>query len=282
MALVKMSTLLDRARKNGIGCGAFGVYSMEAVRGIILAASEKNTPVILQVAEARFVTAPLELIGPMMLSAANEADIDIAVHLDHGCSINAIKKALEMGFTSVMYDGSALSFEENAENTKRVKELAKQYDADVEAELGLVGRREGGDKDYETECTRLENAVFFLESVNVEALAIAMGNQHGNYLSAPELRFDILEEIHKKVPDQHLVLHGGSGISDKDFQRCIRNGITKINIATAIVNNITQKAAEYLQEVPGGNYYELSRWMVQGAYEAAAHHIDVFNMAGHL
>ncbi|MEY8356298.1 class II fructose-bisphosphate aldolase [Lachnospiraceae bacterium 54-53] len=138
MALVRMSELLNRAREKGIGCGAFSVYSMEAVMGATMAARDKNTPIILQLAESRFKMAPLELVGPMMINAAKTAEVDIAVHLDHGSGMEPIKKALEMGFTSVMYDGSALPMEENIENTKIVKGMAFPFDADVEAELGLV------------------------------------------------------------------------------------------------------------------------------------------------
>lgn len=278
MALVNMSTLLERARKNGVGCGAFSVYSMEAVMGTIMAAKGKKTPIILQLAEARFKTAPLELVGPMMLSVAKETDLDIAVHLDHGSSMDVIQKALEMGFTSVMYDGSTLPFEENIKNTKIVKEMASHFGADVEAELGLVGRGEGGGQDYGIQCTKPEDAEVFLEQTKVEALAVAIGNQHGNYPSAPELRFDILQNIHERVPSQHLVLHGGSGITDRDFQKCIQNGITKVNIATAIVNSIVAKSKDYLRECPDGNYYDMNRRMVSGAYEVASHHIDAFNM----
>lgn len=278
MALVKMSSLLDGARKNGTGCGAFGVYSMEAVMGAVLAARDKKTPIILQLAEARFDTAPLELVGPMILSVARESDIDIAVHLDHGTRMDVIRKALEMGFTSVMYDGSLLALEDNIANTKTVKAMAEQFDADVEAELGLVGRSEGGDRDYGIRCTIPGEAAAFFEATGVEALAVAIGNQHGNYPAAPELRFDILKEIHEKVPQGHLVLHGGSGISDRDFQECIGHGITKINIATAVLNGMASKASDYLNKCPDGNYGELNRRLVKGAYEVVAHHIDVFNM----
>jgi fructose-bisphosphate aldolase class II len=278
MALVRMSELLNRARDKGIGCGAFSVYSMEAVMGAAMAARDKNTPIIMQLAESRFKMAPLELVGPMMLNTAKESEVDIAVHLDHGSSMDTIKKALEMGFTSVMYDGSALQIEENIENTKIVKEMAFPFEADVEAELGLVGRSEDGEQDYGIQCTRPEDAHFFALSTNTEALAVAIGNQHGNYSRPPSLRFDILKEIHNKIPNEHLVLHGGSGITDEDFQECIRNGITKINIATAILNGITAEATEYLREFPYGNYGELNRRMVRGAYEVVCHHIDVFNM----
>lgn len=278
MALVKMSTLLKRARENGTGCGSFSVYNMEALMGTVKAAEELGTPVILQLAEARFQTAPLELMGPMMINAAKEAGIDMAVHLDHGRSMDVIKKALELGFTSVMYDGSALPFEDNIADSRAVKAMAAEYDADVEAELGLVGRSEGGDHDYGIQCTVPEDAKLFMERTGVDALAVAIGNQHGNYPSAPKLRFDILKDIHQIMPDAHLVLHGGSGITDADFQECIRNGITKVNIATAILNGMMDQVSEYFARAKPYTYYEANREMVAGAYEVVKHHIKVFNM----
>lgn len=278
MALIKMSTLLKRARENGTGCGSFSVYSMEALMGTVKAAEELGTPVILQLAEARFQTAPLELMGPMMINAAKEAGIDMAVHLDHGRSMDVIKKALELGFTSVMYDGSALPFEDNIADSRAVKAMAAEYDADVEAELGLVGRSEGGDHDYGIQCTVPEDAKLFMERTGVDALAVAIGNQHGNYPSAPKLRFDILKDIHQMMPDAHLVLHGGSGITDADFQECIRNGITKVNIATAVLNGMMDQVSEYFARAKPYTYYEANREMVAGAYEVVKHHIKVFNM----
>lgn len=279
MALVKMSTLLANAKKNGVGCGAFGVYNMEALMGTIKAAEELNTPIILQLSEARFEAAPLNIMGPMMVNAAKEAKVDIAVHLDHGCSREAIKKALEMGFTSVMYDGSLLPFETNLANTKLIKEMADKFGADVEAELGHVGRYEGGDFDCENQCTIPEDAEIFINKTNVAALAVAIGNQHGNYTSSPKLRFDILKDIRDLIPEGCLVLHGGSGISDEEFQECIRSGIVKINIVTSILDTMVKKIDFYLKTNPRSTYYDLNREMVAGAYEVVKHHIKVFNMA---
>lgn len=278
MSLVRMSNLLKKAKENKVGCGSFSVYSMEALMGTLRAAEELRTPVILQLAEARFKTAPLELMGPMMVNAAKEAKVEVAVHLDHGCTMGAIRKALELGFTSVMYDGSALPFEENAAGTQAVRAMAAGYEADVEAELGLVGRSEGGDHDYGIQCTIPEDARIFVDQTGVEALAVAIGNQHGNYPSAPKLRFDILKDIHRAVPGEQLVLHGGSGITDEDFRECIRNGITKVNIATAILDGMTDRAKKYLKEAEHGTYYGMSKVMEDGAYEVVKHHINVFNM----
>lgn len=282
MALVKVSTLLKRARENGVGCGSFSVYSMEALMGTVKAAEELKTPVILQLAEARFKTAPLELMGPMMINAAKEAGVDMAVHLDHGRSMEVVKKALDMGFTSVMYDGSALPFEENVADSCAAKVMAERYGADVEAELGLVGKSEDGGHDYGIRCTVPEDAKLFVERTGIDVLAVAIGNQHGNYPSAPKLRFDILKDIHQAIPGAHLVLHGGSGITDEDFRECIKNGITKVNIATAVLNGMVDRAATYFARAKPHNYYEVNREMVDGAYNVVKHHIKVFNMKEHI
>ncbi len=278
MSLVKMSQLLDRATRNGICCGSFSVNNMEGIIGIIKAAEELDTPVILQVAEARLPHSPFHIIAPMMLSAAREAKVEVAVHLDHGMSFQLIERALNAGFTSVMYDGSTLPLEKNIEDTNRVCEMAKAFGADVEAELGLVGKSEDGSVEFGVSYTKPEDADAFLKACDITALAVAIGNQHGNYKEPPKLRLDVLEQIHGDHPEVPLVLHGGSGISDEDFQNCIRRGIRKINIATATLNSMVAEAGSYLSKTPKPDYYGLNEVMVKGAYENAKHHIRVFNM----
>ena len=135
MALVKMKDLLRRAEEKNIGCGAFNVGNMEMIRGAIRAAEELDTPIILQIAEVRLKNSPLHLMGPMMVQAAKEAKVDVAVHLDHGLTFETVDKALELGFTSVMLDASTLPFEENIARVKAVVEKARKYGATVEAEL---------------------------------------------------------------------------------------------------------------------------------------------------
>ena len=278
MAIVTMEKLLARAEEKGIGCGSFSVYNMEAVVGAIKAAEDLNTPIIIQLAEGRFGTAPLEYMGPMMVGAAINAKVDIGVHLDHGQSSYAIKRALELGFTSIMYDGSAFPLQENINKTKAMVAIAKKVNATTEAELGHVGQSEDGTVDHGIECTNPNEACKLVEETGIDALAVAIGNQHGNYKAAPHLRFDVLQEIHKQLPKQRLVLHGGSGISDQDFQRCITYGIRKINIATAILNAMTASAKQALEKKRTCNFYEMHDAMVDGAYETIAHHIKVFNM----
>ena len=276
MALVKMKDLLRRAEEKNIGCGAFSVGNMEMVRGAIRAAEELDTPIILQIAEVRLKNSPLHLMGPMMVQAAKEAKVDVAVHLDHGLTFETVDKALEIGFTSVMLDASTLPFEENIARVKAVVEKARKYSATVEAELGLVGGSEDGSCDHGIRCTDPDDAVVYARETGIDALAVAIGNAHGNYPVAPTLAFDVLEKIHEKV-DIPLVLHGGSGITDKDFQRAISLGIRKVNIATASFNSLTAHVEKYMESTDKHNFFDLNEAMVQGTYENVKRHILVFN-----
>ena len=276
MALVKMKDLLRRAEEKNIGCGAFSVGNMEMVRGAIRAAEELDTPIILQIAEVRLKNSPLHLMGPMRVQAAKEAKVDVAVHLDHGLTFETVDKALELGFTSVMLDASTLPFEENIVRVKAVVEKARKYGATVEAELGLVGGSEDGSCDHGIRCTDPDDAVVYARETGIDALAVAIGNAHGNYPVAPTLAFDVLEKIHEKV-DIPLVLHGGSGITDKDFQRAISLGIRKVNIATASFNSLTAHVEKYMESTDKHNFFDLNEAMVQGTYENVKRHILVFN-----
>lgn len=276
MALVKMKDMLRRAEEKNIGCGAFSVGNMEMVRGAIRAAEELDTPIILQIAEVRLKNSPLHLMGPMMVQAAKEAKVDVAVHLDHGLTFETVDKALELGFTSVMLDASTLPFEENIARVKAVVEKARKYGATVEAELGLVGGSEDGSCDHGIRCTDPDDAVVYARETGIDALAVAIGNAHGNYPVAPTLAFDVLEKIHEKV-DIPLVLHGGSGITDKDFQRAISLGIRKVNIATASFNSLTAHVEKYMESTDKHNFFDLNEAMAQGTYENVKKHILVFN-----
>lgn len=276
MALVTMKQLLDQARNEHRGTGAFSVGNMEMVKGAVQAAEELKTPIILQIAEVRLKHSPLALMGPMMVQAAKEASVDIAAHLDHGLTLETVQKALDLGFTSVMFDSSLYPFEENIARTKEVVSLAKRYGATVETELGLVGGSEDGKEGHGIRCTDPADAEIFCRETGVDALAVAIGNAHGNYPTAPQLAFDVLAEIQKRV-EIPLVLHGGSGISDADFRRAIELGIVKVNIATASFNSLTRHAEAYLHTDGSHNYFSLNEAMVQGTYENVRHHIRVFN-----
>ena len=190
MALVKMKELLAEAAEKNRGCGAFSVGNMEMVMGALRAAEELDTPIILQIAQVRLKNSPLELMGPMMVQAAREAKVKVAVHLDHGLTFETVLRALDYGFTSVMLDASTLPFEENIARVKQVVERAKGYGATVEAELGLVGGSEDGKEDHGIACTDPGDAQVYVRETGIDALAVAIGNAHGSYQAAPKLAFD--------------------------------------------------------------------------------------------
>ena len=273
--LVNMKTLLADAEKGNYAVGSFSVANMEMVLGVIKAAEELNAPIILQIAEVRLKQSPLEVIGPLMVAAAKNAKVPVAVHFDHGKTIEKISQALEIGFTSVMFDGSHLDLDENIRQTNIVIQKAKPYGAAVEAEIGCVGGSEDGSEDIAINCTKPEDAVKFENETGVDALAIAIGNAHGNYKSTPKLRFDILEEV-ERITKTPLVLHGGTGITPDDFVRCSKTGIKKINIATATFDRVEAPVRAAYQNGEIGGYYDLQGAEVEGAYQNAKTHILIF------
>lgn len=273
--LVNMRDLLAAAENGNYAVGSFSVANMEMVLGVLKAAKELSAPVILQIAEVRLKQSPLELIGPLMVAAAENADTPVAVHFDHGKTIDKISMALDIGFTSVMFDGSHLPLEENIAQTKKVVAIADDYDAAVEAEIGCVGGSEDGSEDIAVNCTRPEDAVLFERETEVDALAVAIGNAHGNYKQAPKLRFDILEQV-DSLTDVPLVLHGGTGITPDDFVKCSHTGIRKINIATATFDSVQNTVKEFYSSGRINDYYDLQSAEVEGAYQNAKKHILIF------
>ena len=274
--LVSMKKLLSRAMNNNSAVGAFSVGNMEMVMGAVYAAEKMKTPIILQIAEKRLKNSPLELMAPMMISAAKNSDVEIAVHLDHGLTVDCISRALEYGFTSVMLDCSLKPFNENIELTKQIVSLARSYDATVESELGVVGGNEGDTEEHIISCTSPGDAEIFCKETGIDALAVAIGNAHGNYPVLPELRFDVLESI-SRVCDIPLVLHGGTGITADMFRKAINLGIRKINIATASFDALTLSAKSYLSDENNKDYFSLSNHMVSGVYENVKKHIEIFD-----
>lgn len=266
-----MVPLLAAAARKNVGVGAFSVANIEMIQGVISAAEKADTPVILQIAQARLDTSPLSLIGPAMLAAARLSRVPVAVHLDHGLTEECISEAIEIGFTSVMYDGSHLPVEENIALTRRIVALAHGRRVDVEAEIGRVGRTENG-QEAPVAYADPKVALRFIAQTDVDALAVGIGNAHGVYVGTPHLRFDILEEISSQtaVP---LVLHGGTGISPEDFRRCIKLGVRKINIATACF----RAAAEAAQQAQPHDIFDMSRRMRAAVEGEVLDHIQIFN-----
>ncbi len=244
MPLCNMRDLLNDARKGGCAVGSFSVANLECVMGVIAAAEEMRAPIILQCAEPRLKHVPLSLLGPMMVSAAKAAKVPVAVHLDHGATLACVEEALACGFTSVMIDGSALPIGENIALVEKVIALAKKSGAAVEAEVGRVGRGEDG-CDSPEEAASIADCLR-MDETGADAIAVGIGNAHGLYAATPELRFDILEKLQGRV-NAHLVLHGGTGLTDEQFLRLIALGMRKINIATDIFRSCA--AAERTDDI---------------------------------
>lgn len=273
--LVNMKELLKDAQDGNYAVGSFSVANMEMVLGVLKAARELSAPVILQIAEVRLKQSPLEIIGPLMVAAAENADTPVAVHFDHGKTEEKIKQALDLGFTSVMFDGSHLPLDENIATTKRIIDIAGKYNASVEAEIGCVGGSEDGSEDIAINCTKPQDAVRYEAETGVDALAIAIGNAHGNYKDVPKLRFDILQKVNE-MTNTPLVLHGGTGISPDDFVKCSKNGIKKINIATATFDCVEQSVRQAYEQDAINGYYDLHLAEIEGAYQNAKKHIMIF------
>jgi len=276
--LVNMKEMLQDARKNRYAVGAFNIADMEMIMGVIKAAEELDAPVILQVTQGRLKYSPLQLIGPMMIGAANNSKVPVAVQLDHGRNLDGIKEALDLGFSSVMVDDSLKPIDENIRETKEVIAMAGKTGATVEAEVGQIGGCEGWAKNDDVICSHPDEVERLYRETHCDALALSIGNAHGLYKSSPKLQFDILDEAFQRV-DVPLVLHGGSGISDEDFRKCVEHGISKINIATASFMAVEKAAREYAKTTEK-NYFDLSDRMMLATYENVKRHILVFGSDG--
>ena len=230
--LVNLKEILKTAEERKCATGAFNTPNMTSVKAVIEAAEEQGEPVIIMHAQIHeeMGLCKMEEIAPVMLMFAERAKVPVCVHLDHGTDIDYIKHGLELGFTSVMYDGSEQDSRINLANTCVVRELSAKYGASLEAEVGSMGARESGaDGDgRESIYTDPEDAKRFAQETGIDALACAFGTAHGLYLKQPKLDFPRLAKIAEmvKVP---LVMHGGSGVSPEDYRRVIELGIRKIN-----------------------------------------------------
>ena len=245
--LVNLNEVLAPARKGGYAVGLFNTVNLELARGVIAAAEELNSPVIIGTAEILLPYGPLEDLANLLLSMAKRATVPVVVHLDHGLKEETCRKALEAGFSSIMYDCSTEEYNMNIEKVQKMTELAHSFGASVEAELGHVGDNEGSAEgsdhlmNPEQFYTDPKQAKEYVDKTKVDALAIAVGTAHGAYKFTPKLDFNRIKKI-SEMTDAALVLHGGSGLSDESFKNAIESGISKVNIFTDI-NTAGAKAA---------------------------------------
>ncbi len=277
--LVPFSEILADAHKRGYAVGAFNCLSVEHILGAMEAAEELRSPIILQIAEVQFPYAPLELMVPAFLEAAHRATVPVAVHLDHGLSLETCIKALRLGCNSVMFDGASLPFEENVAQTLLVTRAAKAVGAEVEAELGYVGDAQCSADIANDVFTSPTEARKFIELTGVDALAIAIGNLHGKYIATPKLNITRLQEINSMC-NTPLVLHGGSGTSEEDFKACAHNGVAKINVATALQIAATKGVEEYLASTDKPNYIDMKWAIVKATKESVMWHMQLFESDG--
>lgn len=233
MALVPMAQLLAKAEAEGYAVGAFNANNMEIVQSIAMAAEKEQAPVIMQASQGAIKYAGLEYIIGLVKIAADNTRVPIALHLDHGTSFDQVVRCIRGGFSSVMYDGSQLSLEENIRITQKVLDMARPIGVSVEAELGKIGGTEDDISVKEGLFTDPHEAEIFVKETGVDALAIAIGTAHGQYQGEPRLDFERLEKIRKLV-NVPIVLHGSSGVPDEAIIKAISLGVRKVNIDTNI------------------------------------------------
>jgi len=249
MALVTSEKMLREARQGGYAIGAFNVENMEMIKAVLQAADELNAPVMLQTTPSTVKYGSVETYGALVAAEAAKVKVPVAMHLDHGSSYELAMSCIDHGYSSVMIDGSALSFEENVEVTKQVVKSAHARGIPVEAELGKVG---GKEDELEAEAdgnTDVAEAEEFVRRTGVDSLAIAIGTAHGFYEGTPILDKERITEI-TKVVSIPLVLHGSSGLSDEDIKDCVKRGMCKINFATELRVAYTDAVKKLLAEKP--------------------------------
>lgn len=231
--IVSMNDVLIPARNNGYGVGFFNAVNVEMARAIIETAEELHSPVMIGTAEVLLPAMSLEHVASYLMPLAEKAKVPVCVHMDHALHFDTCVKAMDLGFSSVMYDCSTMSYDENVEQLREMVKICHGRGITVEGELGHVGDNEGAGKllnpsDY---YTNVDTAEDFVYKTGIDSLAVAVGNAHGDYKFPPKLDFERISAISKRT-GLPLVLHGGSGLSDIDFTEAIKQGICKINIFT--------------------------------------------------
>jgi fructose-bisphosphate aldolase class II len=268
--LVTLNEVLKIAEEKHYAIGAFNTPNLEGLLAVLQNAEEMHVPVIISHAQLHEEIAPLMDIGPIMVYLAKQAKVPVCVHLDHGETLDYLQHALDMGFTSIMYDGSLLSYEENVANTKKAVAMAAVVGASVEAEIGVLGGREAGAKQEGQKAEDLYTdpnlAKQFVDDTGIDALACSFGTAHGIYKVKPKLDFDRIAKI-KELVQIPLVMHGGSGVSPEDYRTVISKGIRKINYYS-YMSNAGAKAAKQLLDDREVTFYHEIAYAAQKAMKA--------------
>ncbi len=239
--------MLLKAQQGGYAVGAFNAENMEMIRAIIAAAEELKAPVMIQTTPGTVRYASLETFAAIVKAEAEKVSVPVCLHLDHGESYEMAVKAIQVGYSSVMIDGSKLSLEENIELSKRVADVGRACGVPVEAELGRVGGKEDDTESKDSAYTDPQEAKRFVEETGVDSLAIGIGTAHGVYKVKPVLNTQRISEV-KEVVDVPLVLHGSSGLSDEDVRDCVKRGMCKVNFATELRQEYLKATRKLLNE----------------------------------
>lgn len=284
MALVNLRDILTDARQKKYAVGSFNVVDLISLEAILEAAQLSLSPVILSIAEVHFKYVNLENITPAIRDVAQRACIPAVLHLDHGESFEAVMRALRAGFTSIMFDGSKLPFQENIQRTSEVVRMCHSVGVSVEAELGHIGGAEGGSGGASAPArefyTKVDEAKEFVEKTKVDALAVAIGTAHGLYKGKPELDLVRLENLNSELGIP-LVLHGGTGLSKEDFRACIDRGVSKINFYTGMSVAASDRIKQQLKEEPEFyDYPGLLKLAKAGIKDIVTEQIEVFRSSG--
>lgn len=257
--LVTAKEILKLAESRAIAVGSFNTPNLESLEAVLNAAEHLKLPVIVQHAQCHEGLTRLAVIGPVMVEMAKKATVPVCVHLDHGETLEYLEQALEIGFTSIMYDGSTLPYEENLANTQSAVAMAARFGASVEAELGSMGRREAGDgipgnADDTKIYTDPVLARTFVADTGIDALACSFGTTHGIYLTQPKLDFNVVKTVRRETGGIPVVMHGGSGVSREEFALAIQAGVRKVNYFTYMDKAGGAAAAEWLRQTENGKH----------------------------
>ena len=271
--LVNLNDVLKKAQAEHYGVGLFNTTDTDMLEAAISAAEELNSPIIIGTAEVLLPNGELKLIAPSVIAAAKRAKVPVVVHYDHGLTFDRCIEALKLGFSSIMFDGSAGDSEQNIADTKEIVKIAHSFGATVEGEIGHVGQADTCDNAVTDSYTTPEEAADFIAETGVDALAVAIGTAHGAYKEKPCLDIERLKQIRAKV-DTPLVLHGGSGLSDDDFRNTVREGIAKVNIFTDLCISGNKAMADGIAK--GLSYLEIRNLKVEYIKQVVKEKITLF------
>ncbi len=273
--VVSSARLMKRAEKENYAIPAFNIDNLESAMAVSEIMHEMRTPVIVQMIPRTLNYGGIAIYPAMMRELMADCPVDYALHLDHGSSLSLAKKCVAGGFSSVMFDGSLMPFEDNVKFTKEVTDFALPMDVSVEGELGTIGGKEEGDTDLEASYTKVSEAEEFVRRTNVSTLAIGVGTAHGVYKGTPHINVQRIKEIHSAI-DTPLVLHGASGLSDEVLRDCIAAGITKINFATELRQAYTNGIkAEFAKDPEAFDPKIYMRGAIDNIKEVLRHKINI-------